>query len=60
MLRLQGARKCPGGSTSRDIQEPAAVDEALAPFRRQVEESRITDDQLGYFIRGSSRRGLAG
>ena len=43
MLRLQGPRKCPAGSASRDIQEPAAVDEALAPLRRQVEESGMTD-----------------
>jgi len=34
----------------RDIQEPAAVDQALAPFRRQVEESGMTDDELGAFF----------
>jgi hypothetical protein len=35
----------------RDIQEPAAaVDQALAPFRREVEESGMTDDELGDFI----------
>ena len=34
----------------RDIQEPAAVDQALAPFRRQVEESGMTDDELGDFF----------
>jgi hypothetical protein len=31
----------------RDIQGPVVVDEALAPFRRQVEESGMTDDELG-------------
>jgi hypothetical protein len=34
----------------RDIQEPSAVDQALAPFRRQVEESGMTDDELGGFF----------
>jgi hypothetical protein len=34
----------------RDIQEPPAVDQALAPFRRQVEESGMTDDELGDFF----------
>ena len=34
----------------RDIQEPAAVDQALAPLRRQVEESGLTDDELGDFF----------
>jgi hypothetical protein len=34
----------------RDIQESAAVDQALAPFRRQVEESGMTDDELGNFF----------
>jgi hypothetical protein len=34
----------------RDIQEPSAVDQALAPFRRQVEESGMTDDELGDFF----------
>jgi predicted transcriptional regulator len=34
----------------RDIQELAAVDQALAPFRRQVEESGMTDDQLADFF----------
>jgi predicted DNA-binding protein len=33
----------------RDLQEPAAVDLALAPFRRQVEESGMTDEELGDF-----------
>jgi hypothetical protein len=37
---------------ARDIQEPASVDEALAPFRRQVEESGVTDDELGDFFEG--------
>jgi hypothetical protein len=36
----------------RDIDEPSAVDEALAPFRRQVEESGMTDDELGDFFEG--------
>jgi predicted DNA-binding protein len=31
----------------RDIQEPSAVDQALAPFRREVEASGMTDDELG-------------
>ena len=30
----------------RDIQASAALDQALAPFRRQVEESGMTDDEL--------------
>jgi hypothetical protein len=34
----------------RDIQEPGAVDQALAPFRRQVEESGMTDDGLGEYL----------
>jgi hypothetical protein len=34
----------------RDIQEPAAAEQALAPFRRQVEESGVTDDELGDFF----------
>jgi hypothetical protein len=34
----------------RDIQVPAAVDQALAPFRRQVEASGMTDDELGDFF----------
>jgi len=34
----------------RDIQESAAVDQALAPFRRQVEVSGMTDDELGDFF----------
>ena len=34
----------------RDIQGSAAVDQALAPFRRQVEESGMTDDELGDFF----------
>jgi predicted DNA-binding protein len=34
----------------RDIREPSEVDEALAPFRRQVEESGMTDDELGDFF----------
>jgi hypothetical protein len=33
----------------RDIQRPA-VDHALAPFRRQLEESGISDDELGAFF----------
>lgn len=36
----------------RDIQGPAAVEQALAPFRRQVEESGMTDDELGDFFEG--------
>jgi hypothetical protein len=36
----------------RDIDGPSAVDEALAPFRRQVEESGMTDDELGDFFEG--------
>ena len=31
----------------RDLQ---GVDEALAPFRRQVEESGMSDDELGAFF----------
>jgi hypothetical protein len=34
----------------RDIQGSAAVGEALAPFRRQVEESGMTDQELGDFF----------
>ena len=34
----------------RDIEGPSAVDQALAPFRRQVEESGMTDDELGEFF----------
>ena len=34
----------------RDIKGPVAVDEALGPFRRQVEESGMTDDELGAFF----------
>ena len=34
----------------RDIEGPSAVDQALAPFRRQVEESGMTDDELGDFF----------
>jgi predicted transcriptional regulator len=34
----------------RDIREPVAVDQALAPFRRQVEASGMTDDELGDFF----------
>jgi predicted DNA-binding protein len=34
----------------RDIQEMAGVEQALAPFRRQVEESGLTDDELGDFF----------
>jgi hypothetical protein len=36
----------------RDIDGPSAVDEALTPFRRQVEESGMTDDELGDFFEG--------
>jgi hypothetical protein len=34
----------------RDIQKPATVDQALAPFRGQVAESGMTDDELGDFF----------
>jgi hypothetical protein len=34
----------------RDVQEPSALDQALAPLRRQVEESGMTDDELGDFF----------
>jgi predicted DNA-binding protein len=34
----------------RDIQETGAVDQALAPFRRHVEQSGMTDDELGDFF----------
>jgi hypothetical protein len=34
----------------RDIQRPAELEEALAPFRRQIEESGMTDDELGDFF----------
>ncbi len=34
----------------RDIQEPSAVDQALAPFRREVEASGMNDDVLGDFF----------
>ena len=34
----------------RDIQARPSVDEALAPFRRQVEESGMSDDELGDFF----------
>lgn len=36
----------------RDIQGTAAVDQALAPFRRQVEANGMTDDELGDFFDG--------
>lgn len=36
----------------RDIRGTAAADEALAPFRRQVEEGGMTDDELGDFFEG--------
>ena len=34
----------------RDIQAPVGADRALAPFRRQVEESGLSDDDLGDFF----------
>ncbi len=34
----------------RDIKGPVAVDEVLGPFRRQIEESGMTDDELGAFF----------
>ena len=34
----------------RDTQEPSAVDQALAPFRREVEASGMNDDELGDFF----------
>jgi predicted nucleic acid-binding protein/ribosomal protein S21 len=34
----------------RDIEGPAAMDEALAPFRRQVEESGMSDEELRRFF----------
>jgi hypothetical protein len=34
----------------RDIQASVALDQALAPFRRQVEESGMTDDELAEFF----------
>lgn len=34
----------------RDIEGPAGSDQALAPFRRQVEESGLSDDDLGAFF----------
>jgi predicted DNA-binding protein len=34
----------------RDIQEPGAANQALAPFRREVEQSGMTDDELGDFF----------
>jgi putative addiction module component (TIGR02574 family) len=34
----------------RDIESPSGADEALAPFRRQVEESGLSDDDLGDFF----------
>ena len=34
----------------RDIQEPGAVNQAPAPFRREVEQSGMTDDELGDFF----------
>ena len=43
----------------RDIRASARVDEALAPFRRQVEESDMSDDELADFfeeVREESRR----
>jgi hypothetical protein len=33
----------------RDIHRPS-LDEVLAPFRRQVEESGMSDDELGAFF----------
>ena len=34
----------------RDLGGAASVNEALAPFRRQVEESGLSDDELGAFF----------
>lgn len=34
----------------RDIQPPAGADEAIAPFRRQVEECGLSDGDLGDFF----------
>jgi hypothetical protein len=36
----------------RDIHGPATMDEALGPFRSQVEESGMTDDELAHFFEG--------
>lgn len=32
------------------LQVPMSVDEALAPFRRQIEESGLSDDELEVFF----------
>ena len=34
----------------RDIKGPVAMDEVLGPFRQQMEESGMTDDELGAFF----------
>ena len=51
----QGGKDLAGyvhGLIARDLTSlrPADVDAALAPFRRQVEESRLTDAQLEDFF----------
>lgn len=34
----------------KELLAPPTVDELLAPFRRQVEESQMTDDELDAFV----------
>lgn len=34
----------------RELARPAAIDEILAPFRREVEQSGLTDEELGDFF----------
>ena len=37
----------------RDLRSPTTADEALGPFRRQVEASGMTDDELDNFFEGA-------
>ena len=38
------------GLIGRDLRDRAGGDEALAPFRRQVEESGLSDEELSAFF----------
>ena len=39
----------------KDIDRPKTLDEILAPFRREVEESGITDDELDVLVEESKQ-----
>lgn len=34
----------------KDLEQPKTIDEILAPFRREVEESGISDDELDALV----------